>query len=84
MVDGYGPVFGSNVVGFFVGVYVYYLHTPQTLFVIHVVGYLTLLVGLATIAKIRGIHGTPGGFLFGLGLGITFAGYFLSDILSVI
>jgi hypothetical protein len=73
MAYGYGRVAISTFIGFLAGLYFQY-EQPANSASLNYVGYLLLVVGIiGMVTNRKTITGIPGGFLTGLGLGITLA-----------
>jgi hypothetical protein len=70
LVRGYGPVAFATIGGFIVGLF--FAKSQPTNGLIPIIGFVLLAIGIvAMITNRNPITGTPGGFLTGLGLGIT-------------
>ena len=76
MVAGIGWVRFSAIVGFFFGALVQHMSTAGGNNLITILGYLSLLSGVAWMAGGSGVVGVPGGLLTGFGLGVTGAALF--------
>jgi len=72
LVYGYGPVAFATIAGFIIGYL--FAKSQRTNSLIPIIGLVLLVIGIiAMITNRNPITGTPGGFLTGLGLGITLA-----------
>ncbi len=72
MVYGYGPVAFATFAGFLVGYF--FAKSQPTNGLIPDIGLVLLVIGIVAMVTNRNpITGTPGGFLTGMGLGITLA-----------
>ena len=76
MVAGIGLFRYSANIGFYIGALIQHMSTAEGNNIITILGYFSLLSGVAWMAGGSGVVGVPGGLLTGFGLGVTGAALF--------
>jgi hypothetical protein len=79
LVYGFGNVAFATFAGFLFGLFVYHQNNTADIQTIQILGFISLLIGMLSMFKVRGLGGILGGFIGGFGLGVTFGTYFVPN-----